>query len=285
MQDGPPPNPSNGAVAAGGRAGRNLPLAVASGVGLAAVFLVSLLWHPLVLLALIFALVVVALLELDSAFASRRARPATPVVIAVAAVALFGTYAVGPGAQALSLALLLLGGAVWSFLAGGGHRAVEVIGATLLVGVWVPFLASFASLLVERPGGSWYVLAAIALAVVTDISAYGFGSVFGRHKLAPRISPGKTWEGLAGGALAALLVAALALVWIPGLDLPSALLLAVAVSLAATLGDLTESLVKRDLGVKDLGRILPGHGGIMDRVDSIIFSLPAAHFTLAAVGL
>lgn len=277
--------PGVGTVSARERAGRNLPLAVASGVGLAAAFLVSLFWHPLVLLALIFALVVVALLELDVAFATRGPRPATPVVIGVAAVALFGTYLAGPAMQALALALLLLGAAVWAFLAASGQRVVEGIGATLLIGVWVPFLASFAALLLARSNGVWYVLAAIALAVVTDISAYGFGSAFGRRKLAPRISPGKTWEGLAGGALASLAVAALVIVWLPGLDLPSALLLAVAVSLAATLGDLTESLVKRDLGVKDLGRILPGHGGIMDRVDSIIFALPAAHFTLVAVGL
>lgn len=283
MDEGSPPGVET--VSARERAGRNLPLAVATGVGLAAAFLISLFWHPLVLLALIFALVVVALLELDAAFATRGGRPATPVLILVGAVALFGGYFAGPSMQALALALLLLGAAVWAFLSADGKRAVEVVAATLLVGVWVPFLASFAALLLARPDGAWYVLAPIALAVVTDISAYAFGSMFGRHKLAPRISPGKTWEGLAGGALASVAVAGLILVWLPGLDLGSVLLLAVAVSAAATLGDLTESVVKRDLGVKDLGRILPGHGGIMDRVDSIIFALPAAHFTLAAVGL
>lgn len=267
------------------RSGRNLPLAIITGAGLAVAFLASLFWHPLAMLSLVFVLVVIALLELDSAFGDRATRPATPVALAAGAIAVFGAYLVGPGAQMFALALLLVGSAVWIFLAHSRDRVVEVIGATLLIGVWVPLLASYAGLLAAREEGSWYVLAAIALAVSIDIGAYGFGSAFGRRKLAPRISPGKTWEGLAGGLAVVLVVATAVVAQLPGFDLVAALVVAVAVSAAATLGDLTESLVKRDLGLKDLGRILPGHGGIMDRVDSIIFALPAAHFALVAVGL
>lgn len=268
------------------RAGRNLPLAIATGVSLAGVFIGTLYWHPLANLTFVFALVVVAVLELGSALTDTGARPATPVLIAVGAVAVYGTHYGGTAGQAAAVALLLAGAAVWAMFVGpGSGRVVGTVGATLLIGVWVPFCASFFALLLGRPDGIWYVMATIALTVSADIGAYGVGVAVGRHKLAPRISPGKTWEGLFGGLATVLVLAATVTSRLPGFDLVAALVLAVTVTFAATVGDLTESAVKRDLGIKDLGRILPGHGGIMDRVDSIIFALPAAHFALLAVGL
>jgi phosphatidate cytidylyltransferase len=284
METPPGHEPATDNVSTPPQAGRNLPRAIVTGLLLAAVFLLSLWWHPLAVLGLIFGLVVVALLELDSAIGERGFRPATPVAIGAGAMAVFGTHFMGATAQTLSLALLMLGAAVWTFLGYARGRVVEVIGSTLLVGVWVPFCASFAALLLARPEGVWYVMATIAFAVSTDIGAYGFGSAWGRRKLAPRISPGKTWEGFGGGLATVIVLAVAVTAHLPGFGMVSALVLAVAVSLASTLGDLAESVVKRDLGVKDLGRILPGHGGIMDRVDSIIFALPAAHFALSAVG-
>lgn len=268
------------------RTGRNLPIAIATGVGLAAVFLGALYWHPLAVLTLVFLVVVIAVLELGSAFADAGTRPATAVVLATGLVSVFGTHYQGASAQVVAVVLLLVGAAVWALFVGpGGGRAVGAFGSTLMVGVWVPFSASFFVLLLDRPDGIWYVMATIALSVSADIGAYGFGAAFGRHKLAPRVSPGKTWEGLAGGLATVLLLATFVTSRLPGFDVTAALVVATSVALAATVGDLAESAVKRDLGVKDLGRILPGHGGIMDRVDSIIFALPAAHFALLAVGL
>lgn len=197
---------------------------------------------------------------------------------------LFGAYWVGPSAQALGVLLLLFGAVLWVFLGTDRRRVVPTVSATLLAGLWVPFLASHLALLLARQDGEWAVLAVIALAVSSDIGAYGVGSAFGRHKLAPRVSPAKSWEGLAGGLATVLVLAALVTARLPGFDLPTALLLGVVVVPAATLGDLTESLVKRDLGVKDLGSVVPGHGGIMDRVDSILLALPAAHLLLLALG-
>ncbi len=275
----PPAEPSRRRTA-----GRNLPLAIASGLVLAAALLGSLFTSAILLLAFVGALLVIALLELDVAFRQQGVRPATPVAGGAGLVMLFGAYWVGPSAQVLGLLLLLFGAVLWVFLGTDRERVVPTISATLLGGLWVPFLASHLALLLARDDGDWAVLAVIALVVSNDIGAYGFGAAFGRHKLAPRVSPAKSWEGLAGGLATVLLLAALVTARLPGFDLPTALLLGAVVVPAATLGDLTESLVKRDLGVKDLGSIVPGHGGIMDRVDSILFALPAAHLLLLAVG-
>ena len=138
--------------------------------------------------------------------------------------------------------------------------------------------------LLTRPDGIWYVVAAVALPVCGDIGAYGFGYRFGRHKMAPAISPAKTWEGFAGGWLTMLVVAALIIARTPGFDLPLALVFGTATFLAGTAGDLAESMIKRDLGVKDLGGIVPGHGGIMERADAVIFALPVAHAILSLFG-
>ncbi len=278
---------STGGRASNGRkpAGRNLPLAIASGVLLAGILLGSLAWDPIAVLVLVAAVIVVAMLELDIAFRSTGVRPATPVAAGAGLVMLFGAYAGGSAALLLGLILLVFGAVLWTVLGTRPEQVLATVGATLLIGLWVPFLASHLALLIARDHGEWIVLAVIALTVSNDIGAYGFGWAFGRHKLAPRISPAKSWEGAAGGLATVLVLAALITAQLPGFDLPTALLLGAAVVPAAIAGDLAESLVKRDLGVKDLGRILPGHGGMMDRVDSIVFTLPAAHLLLVALGV
>jgi phosphatidate cytidylyltransferase len=275
--------------------GRNLPLAVASGLALAVAVVATLWLSPWLFLGFAGVLIIIALLELDVVLRGNGLRPATPVAAAAGLVAFFGAYARGPVAQSLALVLLLVGTIAWALLLPSPDdeegarepvgRVAEDVGATCFIALWVPFLASFLPLLLARPHGRWYVLAAIALTVVNDIGAFAVGSRFGRHKLAPSVSPGKTWEGFAGGILAVLVVAAVAGPRVPGFELEVALAFGLGAAVAGTLGDLAESLVKRDLGVKDLGRILPGHGGIMDRVDSIVFALPSTHLVLVAFGL
>lgn len=266
-------------------AGRNLPVAIASGVALAAIFIVTLLVHPLVFLGFIGILAVVALLELDVAFRQQGLRPATPIAVSAGLVMLVGTYLAGPSAQSLGLVLLMLGTLAWVLLDTGRCRVVASIGSTLLMTLWVPFLVSFLGLLLVREEGVWLVMAVVALSVTNDIGAFAFGSRFGRRKLAPTVSPAKSWEGFAGGMGTALVVAAgVTGPFVPGLDTPTALVLAAGVVVASTVGDLAESLVKRDLGIKDLGTIVPGHGGIMDRADAVIFAVPTAHLLLLALG-
>jgi phosphatidate cytidylyltransferase len=282
-----------------GNLGRNMPMAIASGIVLAVIFLSTLVLAPIAFLVFVAAIIVVGLLELDGAFRAHGLRPATPVAIGAGLVMFFGAYAGGASAQSLGLVLVVLGTLAWALLDPGGRADGEAehietlrvgrltgnVGATCLMALWVPFLASFIGLLLAREHGHWYVMAAVALAVTNDIGAFAFGSRFGRHKIAPSVSPGKTWEGFAGGVATVLLFAGLVTARVPGFDLPTALVFGLGVAVAATLGDLSESLVKRDLGIKDLGRIIPGHGGIMDRVDAIVFALPTAHLVLLAMGL
>ncbi|MPZ72265.1 MAG: phosphatidate cytidylyltransferase [Nitriliruptorales bacterium] len=265
-------------------AGRNLPAAIVSGVILAVLFLGTLFWNNRLFLAFWAVLITIGLFELDKALRLKGVRPALPVVIGAGLVVLFGTYTHGAAAQAVGLVLLLLGSMAWTLLDVGRGQVVASIGASCLMGLWVPFLASFAVPLLVRPQGEWYVVAAVALTVSGDIGAYGFGNAFGKHKLAPSISPAKSWEGFIGGLAVALLVAGLIVSRLAEFDVALALVFGVGCFLAGTLGDLAESMVKRDLGVKDLGGIVPGHGGIMDRADAVIFALPVAHAVLSAFG-
>lgn len=268
------------------RSGRNLPVAIVSGLVLAAAFLGTLLTSDWAFLAFIYVVVAVGLWELSIAFRERGLRPATPVVLVAAAVMLFGSYVAGPGAQTLGLAGTLVAALAWTLLDRSRGQVVASLGATMLMTVWVAFGASFMGLLLGRPDGIWYVMATVALTVTADIGAYAWGSQFGRHKLAPSVSPAKSWEGLAGGLVTVWVFGALVTAQVvPGLDVPGALAVGTGIVLVATLGDLAESLFKRDLGIKDLGRVVPGHGGIMDRVDALILTLPAVHVLLLALGL
>lgn len=297
---------------AGGAPGRNLPVAIGSGLALAVAFLVALFVEPLVLLAFVAVLAGVALHELDTAMRAKGHRPATPVVGGAGIVMLFGGYLHGPSALAVGLVLAMAGSVVWVLVverlgvladagaseegqhedAGGAAAALAAararvggdVAASALMTCWVPLLVGFLALLLTHRHGEWFLMATVALTVTSDIGAYAFGTRFGRSKMAPSVSPAKTWEGFAGGLLTVGVIAAVITAQLPGFTLALALALGVSVTLAATVGDLTESLIKRDLGVKDLGRLIPGHGGVMDRVDGILFALPTAHVLLALLG-
>ncbi len=267
-------------------AGRDLRAAITVGVVLAIAFFVTLFLSDLAFLTFVAVVVIVALLELDHAFRARDTKPATVVAVAAGLVALYGGYLDGPPAQVLGLVVAVFGAMVWTLLDPARHRPVASLGMTMLMVCWVPFLASFLGLLLARDDGARYVIMTIALVVANDIGAYAVGHRIGRHKLAPTVSPGKSWEGFVGGLLVVLVIAAAGLPWLlPAVEVGTALVIGAALTVAATVGDLAESLVKRDLGIKDLGTILPGHGGVMDRVDAMLFALPTAHLVLLALGL
>jgi phosphatidate cytidylyltransferase len=261
--------------------GRNLPMAIAVGLGLAGLFLGSLFWHPAAFSAVVAALTVVAYLESDQVLRDVDLRLDTPVLIVATLVMLFGAYEVGHAGQAVGVGVLVLGSVLWQLSDAKRTDVARRLSMTLLFGLWVGFLASFGVLLVNRPDGAVAVLAVIGAVVLTDIGGFAFGVWLGRHNIAPSVSPNKTWEGLIGGVLVALAGAVLVLPRIGDtFDMTTAAVLAVTCGLAGFLGDLTESMIKRDLGVKDLGRVLPGHGGILDRVDGIIFALPVGYYAV-----
>ncbi len=275
---GPEPGPS--ATSRREVGGRDLPAAIVIGLALFGLFVGSVLWHPAAFATVIAALTVVAYIEVGQEAHRVGRRLAVPVLQVATLLMLAGTYLAGHAGQAGGIAVLLLGGIGWLLVDPERRDVVHTLGLTTFVGLWVGLLASFGVLLAME-GGAVATLAVVGAAALTDIGAYGFGVAFGRHALAPSVSPNKTWEGLLGGLAVAVAVAVPVL---PILDATftwwSSALLAIACGLGTFLGDLTESMVKRDLGVKDLGTVLPGHGGVLDRVDGILFALPIGYYVV-----
>ncbi len=269
-------------AATGPSGGRDLPIAIASGVLLAIAMLGTLFWDPLAFTTLVAILCVVAMIEVGRVFRSLAVPVSVPVLVVATLVILFGAQRGGSTGQVIGLLTLFLGAVAWELADGQRGDVVRSLSSTVLIGLWVPFLASYAVLLVNRPvDGTVGALAVLGGAIFTDIGGYAFGSQFGRHKVAPSISPAKSWEGLVGGLVLAGVVGALVLPHVGTLfDVPTAILVPVLAGLAGFIGDLTESMVKRDLGVKDLGALIPGHGGILDRVDGILLALPVGYYVL-----
>lgn len=263
--------------------GRNLLVAVAVGAALAAIFLVSLFWHPLAFALVVLALVIVGTIETARALRHAGRPVALPVALTASSVLVIGAYLAGAVGQVVGVLTLFLGAGLWELGDRHRHDAVGRMARTSFLVLWTGFLGSFGVLLVHRPAeGAVAGLAVIGAAIFTDIGAYAVGTLLGRHKLAPSISPAKSWEGLVGGLALAGLVAVLVLPRIGSLfERPLvALTVAVLAGLAGALGDLLESMFKRDLGIKDMGSLLPGHGGILDRVDGILIALPVGYYAI-----
>ncbi|GMA85585.1 hypothetical protein GCM10025868_08350 [Angustibacter aerolatus] len=263
------------ARASAGRAGRNLPVAIGVGLGLGAVVVASLFVRKQVFVGVVVAAVCLALVELQQALAQRNVR--VPVVpVAVGAVGML-VAAYTAGGQGLSVCFLLtaLGVVVWRAAEGPVGALPDVAGG-VFAAAYLPLLAGFAVLLLAEPDGARRVLVFVAVCVCSDVGGYAAGVLTGRHPMAPSVSPKKSWEGF-GGSVLACVVGGTLLVWLL-LDGPAwaGALLGLATVLTATLGDLGESMIKRDLGIKDMGRLLPGHGGVLDRLDSLVMTAPIA---------
>ena len=273
------------------KAGRNLFAAIGIGVGLGALLLLSLLWFKELFMLFGGALVAFTSFELASAlrFGGRNV-PRLPTVIAALAVVPAAFYLGAGGTWLVTLAGIAFV-ALWRIaeLVRPSHRgsAIEVgkdVAAGALVQVYVPFLAGFAVLLTAQEGGQWWTLAFILIVVAIDIGAYASGVAFGKHKMAPRISPGKTWEGFAGAAVVSVVAGVLLSLFMLGEPWWLGVIFGLTMVFTATIGDLTESLIKRDLGIKDISTWLPGHGGFLDRLDSILPSAAAAYLLFHIFG-
>jgi phosphatidate cytidylyltransferase len=178
----------------------------------------------------------------------------------------------------VAVALVIVWRLLGQMAARDGRVYAAVVEDVLIAGfvqIYVPFMASLALILLRQDGGEWWVLAFLIVAIASDTGAYVTGLTLGRHPMAPRISPKKTWEGFAGAALASV-IAGVLLSWLL-LELPwwTGIILGLVILGTATAGDLGESMVKRDLGIKDMSSWLPGHGGVLDRLDSILPSAVA----------
>lgn len=271
-------------AAKGIRTGRNLPAAIGVGVALGGLALLTLLTVKATFLIYMGAALLVALHELDMALRTREIRiPAIPVALGGAAMVTAAYWAAG-GAVAAAFALTVLAVLGWRMF-GGTEGYVKDVTAGVFALAYLPLLgATVAAMLTAHDGGR-RVLTFIIVTICSDIGGYFAGITLGRsgaHKLVPAISPKKTWEGLAGSALATIAAGALLLPallhghWWQGIVVGAAALV------AAVFGDLAASMIKRDLQIKDYGRLLPGHGGILDRIDSLLFCAPVVWLLLSA---
>jgi phosphatidate cytidylyltransferase len=251
------------------RPGRNLAAAIGVGVLLSAAFVGSLFIVKAVFVAFVVIAVGMAVVELSRALRPAGVRlPLFPLLAGVVAM-LVGAYVGRTPALAGALGLTTLAVCVGR-LPGGRDGYVRDVTAGVFVALYVPFLAGFAMLMLRPDDGPFRVLIFVAVAVASDVGGYATGVLFGRHPLAPSISPGKTWEGLAGSALFCFAVGLAGVTLLLHGSWWAGLVLGAAATVTATLGDLVESMLKRDIGIKDMGSLLPGHGGVMDRLDSLL---------------
>jgi phosphatidate cytidylyltransferase len=268
----------------GGRSGRNMPAAIAVGVSLVLIVFASLLIYKPAVLGVIVVAAGVGVWEMTRALRSSGAdAPLIPLLggtVLMVGLAWFD----GPDALLLGLAVTLLAAVIWR-IADGAAAFRRDLTASVLTAIYVPFLLSFGVLLLlsDSDRGEWRVLCTLFAVVLSDTGGFAAGVFLGKHKMAPSISPGKTWEGFAGSISAAAIGSGLLLYFL--LDIPAywGLLFGAVISIVAVVGDLAESMLKRDLGVKDMSNLLPGHGGVMDRLDSILFAVPTAYVLFALI--
>lgn len=259
--------------------GRNIPIAIGVGVALGAIVLLSVYFVQWVFIAVMVAFLGIAGHELIGALASRGVRvPFVPLGVGGLAMLLL-PYQVGPTGLVAAFGLTVLLVLIWRMPAGPQNYVRDVTAGVFTAG-YIPFLGGFAVLMLAASDGPDRIVTFIALTVSSDIGGFFAGAFLGRHKMAPGISPKKTWEGFAGSGLACMLIGALLLPLLLDGQVWHGLVLGVMVVCSATLGDLIESMIKRDLGIKDMGSLLPEHGGALDRLDSLLVTAPIVWLAL-----
>lgn len=269
------------------RAGRNLPAALAVGVGLGAALIAILLFVPKVLIGVVAVAMAIATWEV-----AKRLREADVLVPRVSLLVggqamIWLAWPLGPQGVAGAFATTALVCMVWRLfdhgLSATPRNFLRDTAITVFVASWIPLLAAFAVLMLLQDDGNLRVLTFMILVVCSDVGGYVAGVLFGRHPMVPAISPKKSWEGFGGSLLFCVIGGLLTVTLLLQANSMIGVLLGVAVVFVATLGDLIESQIKRELGIKDMGTLLPGHGGIMDRLDSMLPSAFVSWLVLTAL--
>jgi phosphatidate cytidylyltransferase len=271
---------SDAPATAPGRAGRNLPAAIAVGLSLGAAIIGSV-YSPArwTFIVIVLAAILLGTSEVVRALRTLGAQPPlVPLLVGAAAMVVVG-YRNGPEDLFLAFVLTVLGVLVWR-LADPIEGVLRDVTAAVLTAAYVPFLAGFAALMTAPPDGPRRITAFIATVVCSDVGGYAAGVLFGKHPMAPTVSPKKSWEGFAGSLLACATAGAIFFVTLFDVPWWQGVIYGLCVVASATLGDLGESMIKRDIGIKDMGHLLPGHGGIMDRLDSLLPTAPIAWLLL-----
>ncbi len=261
--------------------GRNLPAAITVGVLLGGAVLAVLFLLPKAVFAAVVAIVlVIGVLEVVRALGRGDVKvPALPVLVGVVGMVIstvvFGVEGL-VAATAAAVCVVIL----WRVSESLGLIALRDVAGGVFTIAWVPFLGCFTLLLLAQEQGQLLVLLAVLVPVANDTGGYVAGVLFGSHPMAPSISPKKSWEGFAGSLLAGIAASTALLVWALGEPWWVGVILGAALVVLSTCGDLAESLLKRDLGIKDMGHLLPGHGGMLDRIDSILLAAPTTFILL-----
>jgi phosphatidate cytidylyltransferase len=262
------------------RAGRNLPAAIGVGLTLGALILGTLFTQRRIFVVVIAVAIGIGILELCRALTHNGMNAARTPLVMGGAVTIGAAYQRGSTALLFGIVATSLACLAWR-LADGAPGVVRDWTASVFVASYVPFLAGFAAMMTAPDDGPARIASFIATTVCSDVGGYVAGVLKGKHPMAPSVSPKKTWEGFAGSTIActacgvALVSSVMEIAWWQGV------LFGLAVVVAATIGDLGESLIKRDVGIKDMGDLLPGHGGIMDRLDSLLVVAPVAWLLLS----
>jgi phosphatidate cytidylyltransferase len=267
-----------------GRAGRNLPAAIAVGVGAGAYIVLSLIFAPWAFVGLIAVALLFGSREMYNALAKIGMTAAIiPIMVGTIAISI-GSYLAGlqrppvfstTSVLLASLALTVLAALIWR-MPKGAHGYVKDAAASLMIIAYVPLLGSFSALILAGENGSVRIVTFLLIVIMGDTGGYVAGVLFGKHPMAPKISPKKTWEGLVGSVVFGVVAGVLMSVFGLGQPFWVGIMLGVCLVAIGSCGDLIESLIKRDLGIKDMSSFLPGHGGVMDRLDSLLVAAPVA---------
>jgi phosphatidate cytidylyltransferase len=259
--------------------GRNLPIAIGVGLGLGGLVLVSLYTIKVIFLVVMAVFMAVGLRELAQAMTTREIKvPIIPLTAGLVGAVSFA-YWQGPAGLAGAFTLTVLTLMIWR-MPEGAEGYVRDATASVFIAAYLPLMGGVVALMLAPKDGAARIVIFISVTVASDIGGYFAGAFLGRHKMAPTISPKKTWEGFTGSALTCMAVGAWLVPWLLGGEIWQGALLGAAVVCTATVGDLIESMIKRDLGIKDMGTLLPGHGGVMDRLDSLLATAPIVWLAL-----
>lgn len=263
------------------RAGRNLPAAIGVGVGLGALVLSTLYGQRDYFMAILVVAIALGIREIARAFRSAGFHVGQIPIIAGGGATVVLAYQRGPEAAIVGWLLTIVVVVLWR-LTEPGRGLLKDLSASIFTVIYVPFLAAFAALLTAPADGPRRMTIFIATTVLSDIGGYAAGVFAGKHPMAPTVSPKKSWEGFGGSLLATGIGGGLMVTLLLHGELWQGVAFGFAVAVTATLGDLGESMLKRDMGIKDMGTLLPGHGGIMDRLDSLLMVAPVAWLLLSA---
>lgn len=256
-----------------GRAGRNLPAAIGVGVGIGGAVLASILIYPPAFLVVAIIGVLAATWELSTALSRSGADVYRPLTMMAAAGLVLSSWF--GGREAVWVAFTLSAGIIMLVsLMTGRPNPVKEVSLSLFALTYVGLMAAFIIHILHQPQGDLLLITFLALAVSSDTGGYVFGVLWGKHPIAPKISPKKSWEGYAGSTVFSVTVGICMAVFAFDVQWWEGAVLGLVIPAFATLGDFSESMIKRDLDLKDMGNLLPGHGGVMDRLDSILPSAP-----------